>query len=342
MFAPTHPAVEKNPPHVFRFPSVPALVYPHMRLAVSLNSAALRVIRGLDVIHTHDPFSIGLLGFAVARFYGIPHVHTYHTLYVEYRKYLPIPIRPSRRMVERLSRILCNRCDAVIAPSTSIQNELLRYGVSTPIFMLPYGVDEEEFLQPMTWNAREELCIPDHMILLHVGRIGVEKNIDFLLRMFCHVRIQCNNVKLVLAGDGPYRSNLQQKAWELGISEDVVFTGFLPRKKLIDLYRQADLFVIASKTETQGLVVVEAMMAGLPVVAIKAMGVQDLVKDGETGFLVAEAEEEFAAACIKLLRSPRQMEKMSQAASIWSRNYTAQAATARLLKIYEGLLCSRN
>lgn len=338
VFAPAHPGYRDEDPHVFRFRSVRFILYKGMRLAIPYNRRAFAALKSLDIVHSQDPFSVGLVGFWASLRYGIPHVHTYHTQYVEYRKYLPYPIRPSRRAVERLSRILCNRYDAVIAPSTHIQQELLRYGVRVPIHVLPFGVDEEIFDRPPAWDLRQALRLPaDAEVLLYVGRLGWEKNIEFVIRSFQRVAAARPGVWLVIIGDGPHRPVLERLVRELGLRERVAFVGRLPWERLIDPYRQATLFVFASKTETQGLVVMEAMMAGLPPVAVNAMGVADLVQSGETGILVDEDEGAFAGACLELLADGALRRELGARARAWARAHSAQASAAQLIAIYERL-----
>lgn len=348
-FAPAYPKPASEPEHplrdsqeparVLRFPSVRFPYYEGMRVAVPHSKEALRVIPQLEVIHSHDPFSLGLLALWASRRHGIPHVHTYHTFYAEYRRYLPRLIRPSRRTVERLSKAFCDRCDAVIAPSLQMKRELERYGITSPIWALPFGLDEEEFSQPIRWDAHQGLGLPpDERLLLYVGRLGWEKRVDFLLRAFQLIRRQHEDVKLIIVGEGPYRAALERYADELGLRKrgEVIFTGYLPRERLIDLYKQADLFVFASTTETQGLVLLEAMLAGTPPVAVGALGVLDVVRSGETGLLVGEdeSEEEFACACLHLLEDERERERLGAAAREWARSQTAQASVERLLEIY--------
>ncbi len=238
-------------------------------------------------------------------------------------------------MAEFLSRAFCNRCDAIIAPSLPMTRELESYRITKPIYPLPFGVDEEEFFQEVTWDVREAFHLPTEDLLLHVGRLGWEKNIDFLLRAFQRLLSLSEDVRLIIAGDGPQRAALERYARELGVAPYVIFTGYLPREKLIDLYKQAALFVLASKTETQGIVLVEAMMAGTPPVAIGEMGVLDVVASGERGILVEEDEEEFAQACLHLLQDERERQRLEEAARRWACSQSAQASTRRLVEIYE-------
>lgn len=265
--------------------------------------------------------------------YHIPHIHTYHTLYTYYRRYLPRPIRPTRGMVETGSRLLCNRCDVTIAPSGQMKHELESYGITSPICTLPYGVDEEEFTCDVGWDVRAALSLPTEDLLLYAGRLGKEKNLRFLLRAFGRLLLLHPSARLVIAGDGPERQPLERYAASLGIAPYVVFTGFLERPQLIHLYKQA-LFVFASKTETQGLVLMEALMAGAAVVAVGVMGPMDMITSGETGILVSEDEGEFAGACHQLLQDTDRRRTLGLAAQRYARSHSSQASTRELLGIY--------
>lgn len=335
VFAPTHPGFEDVASGVYRFPSLKFLHYEGLRVAVPYDRKALDVIPSLDIIHSHDPFPIGLLGLWASKRHRIPHIHTYHGLYTEYRCYLPRLIRPTRKTVERLSRAFCNRCDAIIAPSKQMKWELKGYGITSPIFPLPFGVDEEEFSRTSAWDVRGALNLPTEHLLLYAGRLGWEKNIEFLLRSFQRLLSYQEGVRLIIAGNGPQRTFLKSYATELGIAPYVIFTGYLPREMLIDLYKQATLFVFSSKTETLGLVLLEAMMAGTPAVAVGKMGVLDVVTSGESGILVEEDEEMFASACNSLLQDEKKRQRLAEAAQRQARSHGADASTMRLLEIYE-------
>ena len=333
IFAPSYPDWQEKEPCVHRFSSLRFVLYQGMRMGIPYNRRAFQVIPGLDIIHSHTPFPLGLLASWASKRYQIPHVHTYHIFYTEYLHYLPLPIRPPQRMVKRLSRAFCDSCDVVIAPSVQMKRELESYGINRPIYPLPFGVDEEEFSRDIEWNARAELGLPTEDLLLYAGRLGKEKNLLFLLRAFKRLLSYRATARLLIAGDGPQRQALQRYAAELGVAPYVIFTGFLGRRQLIDLYKQT-LFVFASKTETQGMVLVEAMMAGSPVVAIGEMGVLDIVHHQETGILVEENEDEFARACHRLLEDKAEREKLGKAAHKWACSQTAQVSTRKLLEIY--------
>ena len=333
IFAPAYPGWHENESRVYRFSSLRFPFYPGMRVGVPYNHRAFEVIPSLNIIHSQTPGPLGLLAVQVSERYQTPHVHTYHTLYTEYRHYLPLPLRPSRQMVIRLSRTFCDSCDVIIAPSLQMKRELESYGIDRPMYSLSFGVDEEDFSREIEWDVRAELNCPTEDLLLFAGRLGKEKNLAFLLRAFKRLLSRRDSVRLIIAGDGPQRQALQRYATELGIAPYVIFTGFLERSKLIDLYKQT-LFVFTSKTETQGMVLIEAMMAGCPVVAIGRMGVLDIVHHEETGILVEENEDEFAQACYRLLEDRTERERLGRAAQKWVYSQSARVSTRKLLEIY--------
>ena len=253
---------------------------------------------------------------------------------MDYRNYFPMAIRPTRGMVKSASRLLCNQCTATIAPSDQMKHELESYGIRRPIYALPFGIDEEEFSHEIRRDFRRELNLPTEDLLLYAGRLGAEKNLEFLLRSFQQLFPSHPNARLVIAGDGPQRNLLGQYAANLGIAPYVFFTGFLKRDDLIDLYKQATLFVFASKTETQGLVVAEAMMAGAAVVAVGIMGPKDVITPGETGILVEEKEDDFAQACYRLLQDEKERQRLGTAARNWARLHSSQVSIKETLEIY--------
>lgn len=338
VFCPSHPSGDDISTGVYHFPSLGFPFYKGIRVAIPYDRSALRLISSLDIIHSHDPGPLGLLAWLASERYHIPHVHTYHSLYMYYRRYLPRPIRPTRGMVKSGSRLLCNRCDVTIAPSDQMKHELESYGITSSIHALPYGVDEEEFSHEVRWDVRAALNLPTEDLLLYAGRLGTEKNLDFLLRSFRRLLVLHPSARLIIVGDGPQRQPLERYAASLGIAAYVIFTGFLQRTDLIDLYKQA-LFVFASKTETQGLVLMEALMAGAAVVAVGAMGSLDMISSGETGILVREDEDEFAAACHRLLQDGDERRKLSMAAQRWAHSCSSQVSTRELLEIY-GAVCA--
>lgn len=336
IFAPRYPNYEKEA-GVFRFVSVPTPTHPDFALALPfslyLNSTIKKL--DLDIIHVHSPFSMGLLGSRCAKRYEIPLVFTYHTMYDQYVHYLPFAQGISRKVVLRLSQNFCNRCDLVITPTEVIRN-IVAKSVQTRVEAVPTGIEIEEF-QDMDrgWLRREYNIDADTKILLHLGRLGKEKNIGFLLKSYKEVIKKQPQTKLVIVGDGLERPALVEETKTLGLHESVIFTGPLPRSRVIDAFGGAELFVFASITETQGLVLGEAKAAGLPAVAVKALGAAEMVKDGVDGFLTPLDLECFTARTIQLLENEELRQAMVRHALQEAEHISSTTMAKKLLEAYE-------
>jgi 1,2-diacylglycerol 3-alpha-glucosyltransferase len=343
IFAPT-PRQPSDTNRVVRIPSVPFAFQPEMRLASIYSAHADRLARRakLDVIHSHDPFAIGLFGMAVAKRFRVPFVHTYHTLYPEYVHYV-WETRFTRAMVERLSREFCDQCDLVIAPSTKIENALEDWGVTSRIELLPTGVDAAKFAgyDPVAGAAlRARFGIPaDDRLLTFVGRIGLEKNLDLLVEAFSHV--EQPNARLLVVGHGPYRSDLDEHVAALGITDRVTFTGYLERPDVATALGTSDLLFFASTSETQGLVVAEAMASGLPVVAVNDLAIADAVTDGVNGFLAPERAESLAAAADRVLADPSLQASMGAESRRRAQGLGIDRMAEKLAVLYAGLIEDR-
>ena len=344
IFAPSYdrPRAYRESDHIFRYPAFPFLYHRESRVTIPYHRGARKVFAKLDVVHSHTPFTMGVLAIRVSRRFDLPHLHTYHTLFTEYLHYLPRYLRPSPEWVKRISRAFCNRCDGVTVPSTPMKEELLSYGVTVPIYVLLFGMDVEIFQRPPKVDVRKELGIESNeRVLLCAGRLSKEKNVDFVLRAFRRVLEHTRDVRLVIVGDGPARAELERLAKELQLGDRVIFTGYRPWEVLVDYYKTSDLFVYGSKTETQGIVFTEAQAAGLPVVAVGEMGALEAVKDGTTGLLVPEDEKAFAEAVLRLLGDRTLYEQMSRAARELSEQNSIQRSVERLVEIYDELIATR-
>lgn len=338
VFAPSYPDQQEEAA-VWRFPSRKIKFHPESRLTWPYRKKVPKVLSELDIIHSHTPFSLGVLALWATRRYDVPHVHTYHTYFTEYRHYVPRPIRPSKRMAERISRAFCDRCHLVLAPSAEMKEELSRYHIHTPIEAMPFGIDVDTFQHPLKFHLRAELELPPtSKILLTSGRLGPEKNFSFVIDAFAQIKGKFDDIVLVVAGDGPSALELKQQTEAIGMSNSVYFLGYVDRQKLVDFYREADLFVFASKTETQGIVLLEAQAAGTPVVAVGAMGVLDVVNDGQSGHLVAEDLDAFSEAVLDLLSHETKRQQFSEAALRMAQAHSAQKSCEDLLQMYQQLL----
>jgi 1,2-diacylglycerol 3-alpha-glucosyltransferase len=343
IFAPT-PRQPTDGPRVVRIPSVPFAFQPEYRLATIYSQHALRLVRraNLDVIHSHDPFAIGLFGLSIAKRFRIPYVHTYHTLYPEYVHYV-WETRFTRAMAERLSREFCDQCDLVLAPSTKIEKALQEWGVTAPIERMPTGVDVTRFSGQRPEEAaalRKRFGIPDtDHLLVFVGRVGLEKNIDLLVEAMA--KIKTPHTRLLVVGSGPHRADLDRHIASLGVRDRVTFTGYLQGEDVVAAYAASDAFFFASTSETQGLVVAEAMASGLPVVAVRDLAVGDAVADGVNGFLTAERADALAAAADRVLTDPSLRTAMGAESRARAQALSIDLMAERLSHFYEGLAATR-
>jgi glycosyltransferase involved in cell wall biosynthesis len=344
IFAPHYPRYAEKEAGVFRFVSVPSPRYPEFTIALPFSLSLRSTIRriGLDVVHVHSPFPMGQLGVWCARRSGLPLVFTYHTMYDQYMHYVPFARGLSRRIVRYYLPAFCNRCDVVIAP-TRIVGDLIGKQLRTRVEVVPTGIETNEFNDADSgWLRRQFGIGSETKILLHVGRLGKEKNIGFLLQAYRQIREKHPETCFVFVGDGPERERLKEEVWRLGLKTSVLFTGLLPRCHVIDSYSGADLFVFASVTETQGLVLGEAKAAGLPAVAVSALGAAEMVNDGVDGYLTPLSLPLFTEKVLQLLENEPLRRTMAERARLESENISALNMARKLAGVYEEAAYCRN
>jgi glycosyltransferase involved in cell wall biosynthesis len=338
IFAPAYKGYVDSDPHVVRFPSLRAPGVPDFPLAIPLARrfvADLRALR-LSVVHTHSPFLMGAAGRYAARRLRLPLVFTHHTMYSEYVHYVPlVSQRLSREAVIRYTSRYCNRCALVIAPSQAVRSWLRSQGVTAPVAVLPTaGVDMERLnrLDPLWVRARYGLPA-DAPLVITVGRLAREKRFDILLEAFAWAA-RGKRAHLLVVGGGPQAADLRQLARTMGIGDRVTFTGPLEHDWVLDCYAASDIFAFASPTETQGLVVVEAMATGLPVAAVRAGGVAEVVQHGATGLLSDPHPRALAASIRRLLEDPGLRRRQAEAGRMAAQEYAIQQVVRRLVGLY--------
>ncbi len=255
-----------------------------------------------DIVHSHFPFFIGSSAARVAAAYNIPLVFTYHTMYERYIHYVSCDSERVRKFVTMLASGYCNLCDMVIAPSTGVKNILLEREVNVPIEVVPTGIKIQQFAKPSSPDVRSRYGIPDNAFVAgYTGRFTTEKNLEFLAEALSIVLSQKENAYFMMIGDGPLKETLEDLFESKGLKDRAVFTGKIQSDELTDAYHCMDVFTFTSKTETQGMVLAEAMAAGVPVVAIDGPGIDDIVKDGFNGFLInTDSPSEFADKVMEL------------------------------------------
>jgi glycosyltransferase involved in cell wall biosynthesis len=273
----------------------------------------------------------------------VPLVFTHHTMYEQYTHYVPGDSPALKRFVMELSTGYANLCDLVIAPSESVKETLCHRSVVTPIEVIPTGVDVERFTQGYGSRFRVAMDIPlDAFVVGHVGRLAPEKNLTFLAEAVCKFLRENDHAHFLVAGVGPSEADIRNRFEKAGMTGRLHIIGILQAGELADAYHVMDVFAFASQSETQGMVLTEAMAAGVPVVAVDASGVREVVIDGKNGrLLFNENLKAFSSALAWVASlSPAQRQALREAARETAECFSMPRCAARTLRIYESLLGS--
>ena len=288
-----------------------------------------------DIIHAHHPFLLGDTALRVAMNKNVPIVFTHHTRYEDYTHYVPFSDALREIAIELPTRF-ANLCDGVIAPSESIARLIRRRGVTTPISVIPTGIDLAAFAEADGARARARYGIPPEAVLIgHVGRLALEKNVSYLAEGIARALQRHERTWALVVGDGPARESLESTFADRGVADRVVFAGKRTGAPLRDAYRAMDVFAFASHTETQGMVVAEAMAAGVPVVALNATGVREVVNASNGVLLPTKASAEaYATALANLARDPDCRSRLARGAVETAAQFSEERSARRLLAFY--------
>lgn len=335
VFAPKVPGYKDTENNIIRLRSLTVLnSEPEQKLPISAIDFRKVLQLKLDVVHGHGGGFVSILGYELALTKGYPYVLTYHT-YIE--KYLHYFFLKSKKITlpiaKKGSRLICNLSDVVIVPSQKMKTILRGYGVKKEISVIPNPISLESFVKGKMGFLRKKLNIDtDKVILLTVSRLGQEKNIDFLIKSFLKVYEKSKNVVLVIVGLGPEEARLKALVKKLALEEKVFFTGFIDTKQMPQVYSDSDIFVFASTTETQGLVVLEAAACQLPLIVVKDEAFNDPIKDGFNGYMVEEKVDLFAEKVLDLVSDN---EKRKQFGINSSQHVRSVFDQAKIIKQFE-------
>jgi glycosyltransferase involved in cell wall biosynthesis len=345
IFCPDYPGWVETDKNVFRYKSF-AFTYDDYQYVIPMPflSKMEDTVRSLhlDIIHSHGPYSLGEEAIKLGMKLELPVVVTYHIKYEDYSHYVfLLPKELSRRLIRHFVNGNCRKCDAIIAPSGAIKKLLFDEGIKKSVYVIPSGINIDQFSKDA--GKRAELRCKygvkeGETLLITASRVVPEKNIDFLVRSFALIRKARPDAKLMIVGDGSFRDELDVLVKELQLEDSVIFTGQLDKEGMIAHYQAGDIFVFASLTETQGLVAVEAMAAGLPVVAVKASGIEDMVKSGSDGILTDNIESNFAENAIKLIENNDLRNKMSLSAKINAQEFRVEPWIDKVVNLYKELI----
>ena len=349
LIAPAYPAGHPDEAHITRVPSGYVMFDPEDRLMKSSKihelTPKLREMQ-FDVLHIQTPFLAHYAGLKLARALNIPTVETYHTFFEEYLyHYIPfLPKGMTRAMTRSFSRSQCNAVDAVIVPSTAMATVLKEYRCTTPTHIAPTGIQMAKFESGIGSRFRAKHGIPEERhLLLHVGRVAHEKNIGFLLQVVAHMKASHPQILFLICGEGPARNDLEHQAKQMGLQDNVMFVGYLDREtELLDCYRAADVFTFASRTETQGLVLLEAMALGVPVVSTAVMGTIDILAPKRGALVDEENVEDFSAKIARLLADRELRLSVGDEGRRYADTWSAPATARRVVDIYQGLIDARS
>ncbi|HWA28750.1 MAG TPA: glycosyltransferase [Lacunisphaera sp.] len=290
-----------------------------------------------EIVHAHHPFLLGDTALRYATTRNLPLIFTHHTRYEDYVHYVPFASPALRRAAIQLSTEYANMCDGVIAPSASIANLIRRRGVTVPIQVVPTGIDTAAFAAGDGPRARRRFKIPPRAFVVgHVGRLAPEKNLRYLASSVALFLERQPQAWFLLVGSGPAEVEVREIFKQRGVDRRLVLAGSQTGRALHDAYRAMDLFVFSSRSETQGLVIAEAMAASLPVVALRASGVREVVRPDANGLLLpAEAPvAEFARSLTELAGQRRRLAAFSRAAKATAAEFSRERCARQALDFY--------
>lgn len=339
------PGYHDSDPNVFRVPAIRTWIDPGYPVPIPYFSRVLEKLRTLqlDIVHTQTPWMLGWLGLRVAERKGIPIVSTNHTQYTEYVHYFPLaPKATKQRFIVGLMRRYYNRCNGVIVPSAYVREKLRMFGVHAPMHVIPTGNEldvgkkaEERLL------VRRQLGIPEEArVLIYVGRLAREKNLELLLKAFDSLANDAPDLYLLIVGSGPWEKQTRRFASSLDAASRVIFTGLVGREKVSAYYSAGDIFTFPSTTETQGLVLCEALGAGLPCVAVRAGGSPEMLVEWEDSLLSENDVNDFASKIRLLLTDSALYSRMSSNAVVNAARFSTAVMAQRVLQVYEAVLAA--
>ena len=343
LIVPEYQDYEDEEPYIFRFPAVDLREQLDVDLSVILpfQSAMMTAVQGIKphIIHSQHPFLMGGLAARAAKTLNRPLIFTFHTRYDEYvQQYVSIAPELASLLTDEWVKNYIKKCTYVIAPTDSIRTLICeKYEMDVPVAVVPTPVDLSQYHDLEPERVRSSWNLEEAEILLYLGRLAVEKNIGFILRAFEQVLQQRPKARLLLVGRGPDQEALGLMATKMGLQDQVIFAGAIPYEEVPHVAAAADLFVFSSLTDTQGLVLTEAMAAGTPVVALEAPGPKDVLAEGG-GVVVPDDESRFAEAIIELLTDDTKREELGRAAKEAVKRFAPEATTKLLMDVYEEAL----
>ena len=348
VFAQNEPDYVDKEPFIFRYPALDLGLPGDFPATIPFSPFIDNLFPPLkvDVIHSHHPVLLGQAAANKAREYNLPLVFTFHTRYRDYSHYFPLNQEIVQEFIKNTIdswlRVYMRRCHHIVVPSKSIRDILFsEYYVKGPITIVPTGIELEPYQAADGASIRQQRGWGEQTVLITVGRLAKEKNLGRLLQAFALVVQRHPDVRLVILGDGPYRKDLVELTESLGIAPSVDFVGKVPFEEIPCYLKAADLFCFSSLTETQGLVTVEAMAAGLPVAAVDATGTRDVIEHGKDGLLTPDDSQALAQAISRILDDPGLADRLRAAGLDKARAYSIREQAQKMLSVYQEAIEAR-
>ena len=344
--APIFEGAPKDETDVVRVPAIQNFNGSDFSVPVPVSGKVISLLKTFtpQIVHSHHPFLLGDTALRVAASRDIPVVFTHHTMYEKYTHYVPGDSPRFKRFVLDLVTGYCNLCDSVIAPSRTVAEEIVRRGVKAPVEVIPTGVNTDVFASGNGDLFRKRMGIPkDAFVVGHVGRLAPEKNLMFLTEAVVRFLLRNKRARFLLAGEGPEKKTIEASFKAQGLAGRFHSAGVMDHPELASAYQGMDVFAFASRTETQGMVLTEAMAAGIPVVAVDGSGVREVVRDGENGRLLPREDlEEFVSALDWVAGlSPDERQRLAGGIARTADAFSLPRTAAKTLALYESLTGSK-
>ena len=342
-----HEGCSRQEGDVYMIRSFSVNIYPDARATVNYKSRMVsEIIKwGPDIIHSQTEFCSFLFARKIAKKLDIPIIHTYHTLYQDYTSYFTKHENLGKKAVIIFSRRILKTVDTVVVPTNKTKGILEAYHIEPPIEVIPNGIDFTRFKKTLTQEEKNALQgtlnIPrGHKVIVTVGRVGKEKNLDEVMLNMKALIEQRKNISLVIVGNGPYRLELEKMAEQLGIRDSVVFAGMIDQMEIYKYYKLGDIFVSGSTSETQGLTYIEALINEVPIVCRKDDCLKALLKEGYNGYTY-ETSEEFIHIINDLLDHPDKYNEIKAHTAESVQAYSSEIFCKRIEALYEKVIANK-
>ncbi|MFC1483180.1 glycosyltransferase [Candidatus Margulisiibacteriota bacterium] len=329
---------------ILRLPSFPSFRYPGFRVALPMKRKMWKFIKEFkpDVIHSQAPFTLGRIGAKFAKKLNVPLFYTFHTMFHDYVHFIPlIPGFVTVPLMIRYVRNFCHKCSRVVVPTPIVEDVVhTTYNIKTPLVVIPTGVDDDAISTIDRQRIRKGLNLdPADKVLLYCGRLSKEKNIEFLIDAMVPLLEKRPDMRLMIVAGGPLLEFYKKYAIKKKVEKNVIFTGQVTRDVVYDYIAAGDLFVSASKTETQGLVLMEAKAIGIPAIGIAEGGTINMIEDGVDGFLVQDNINQFTEKVLEVVNDDELLQKLKEGAIEQThKKFLASVTAQKLVDSYNSVL----